>query len=379
MSIWRQRITSVMPTAATSTGALLTTRSRRAARRRKNRAAATARTSRSSSVGRGDRRARAGSGRSCIATAASAACRRAPAPGSPPASPRRGRASPTTVPPCITAIRSLMPRISGSSDEIIRIASPCAASSPISRWISAFAPTSTPCVGSSRMRTAGSAASQRARATFCWLPPERLPTGASIDGRLDRRAARTNVGGQLALAARSRAARTRETARERSPAWCWRRPTSRGSRRAAGGPRGRRRCPQRDAPAPGESIATRLGRAAGSRPRRRASGRRGRAPARSGPRRRGRPGRGSRPRGRSRLTSLHARRPAAEPAHLQDHVADRRPPPWGRPPTARGRPSSGSARPGSPRPSAACRRARRRAGPSRGRRSAGSSSSRCEM
>ena len=35
-------------------------------------------------------------------------------------------------------MRSLMPRISGSSDEIIRIASPRSASSCISAWISAF-------------------------------------------------------------------------------------------------------------------------------------------------------------------------------------------------------------------------------------------------
>ena len=85
--------------------------------------------------------------------------------------------SPTIVPPCITAMRSLMPRISGSSDEIITIASPPPASSLISRWISALAPTSTPCVGSSRISTAGDAASQRASATFCWLPPERFPAG----------------------------------------------------------------------------------------------------------------------------------------------------------------------------------------------------------
>src|SRR5215472_13171473 len=31
-------------------------------------------------------------------------------------------------------------------------------------------PTSTPCVGSSSMRTAGLIASHRASATFCWLP-----------------------------------------------------------------------------------------------------------------------------------------------------------------------------------------------------------------
>ena len=88
---------------------------------------------------------------------------------------------PTIVPPCITAIRSLMPRISGSSDEIMMIASPLAASSPINRWISDLAPTSTPWVGSSRIRTDGSEFNQRASATFCWLPPERFPTGSSIE------------------------------------------------------------------------------------------------------------------------------------------------------------------------------------------------------
>src|SRR5262249_33272265 len=60
---------------------------------------------------------------------------------------------PTPVPPCITAIRSDRARTSGNSEEIIKIARPLAARSPMRAWISAFAPTSTPCVGSSRMRT----------------------------------------------------------------------------------------------------------------------------------------------------------------------------------------------------------------------------------
>ena len=111
-------------------------------------------------------------------------------------------------------------------------------------------------------------------------------------------------------------------------------------------------------------------RAAGSRPRRPASGRRGRGPARSARRRPGRPGRGSRRRGRVRLTPRDAGRPAAEAAQLQHDVAERHGSPWGRRPTARGRPSCGSARRGRPRPSAACRRPRRRAARSRGRRSA---------
>ena len=69
-----------------------------------------------------------------------------------------------------------MPRISGSSEEIIRTASPCAASSLISRWISALAPTSMPRVGSSMISSRGLVASHLPSTTFCWLPPESLPT-----------------------------------------------------------------------------------------------------------------------------------------------------------------------------------------------------------
>ena len=194
---------------------------------------------------------------------------------------------PATVPPCITAIRSLMPRISGSSDEIIRIAMPRAASSPISRWISALAPTSTPCVGSSRISTAGSVASQRASATFCWLPPERLPTGSSIDARLDRRAA-----------GRSRRRPRRSRPKSSSP--------QRRDRAEDGERRVRRDRHVEDHAVPAAVLghvgdAQRDGprgrvdrrpacRAGGSRPRRPASGRRGPAPAPSAPRRPARPG-----------------------------------------------------------------------------------------
>ncbi len=61
--------------------------------------------------------------------------------------------------------------------------SPAAESSATLRWMSAFAPTSMPRVGSSRMSSSGAVASQRARSTFCWLPPDRLPTTASGFGR----------------------------------------------------------------------------------------------------------------------------------------------------------------------------------------------------
>ena len=55
---------------------------------------------------------------------------------------------------------------------------PWLASSATLRWMSALAPTSMPRVGSSRMISSGAVASQRASSTFCWLPPERLPTRA---------------------------------------------------------------------------------------------------------------------------------------------------------------------------------------------------------
>ena len=53
-------------------------------------------------------------------------------------------------------------------------------------WISAFAPTSMPCVGSSRISTAGLVDNHRASATFCWLPPESESAGAATDSVLIR-------------------------------------------------------------------------------------------------------------------------------------------------------------------------------------------------
>ena len=89
---------------------------------------------------------------------------------------------PATVPRRITTTRSLIASTSCRSDEIIRIATPWPARRSISRCMSALAPTSTPCVGSSRISTRGLVSSQRASATFCWLPPDSDETLASIDG-----------------------------------------------------------------------------------------------------------------------------------------------------------------------------------------------------
>src|SRR5207302_963340 len=87
--------------------------------------------------------------------------------------------SPTRRPSEITRMRSLSARISGRSEEITSIPSPCCARPSISLWISPFAPTSTPRVGSSRISTFGSVASHFASTTFCWLPPLSWLTGCT--------------------------------------------------------------------------------------------------------------------------------------------------------------------------------------------------------
>src|SRR5262249_5001771 len=84
--------------------------------------------------------------------------------------------------------RSLIASTSGSSEEIMMMPMPSAASSPIMAWTSALAPTSMPRVGSSRISTDGWVFSHLPIITFCWLPPESLATGSSTDGaRIDSR------------------------------------------------------------------------------------------------------------------------------------------------------------------------------------------------
>jgi len=64
---------------------------------------------------------------------------------------------------------------------ISRIAMPSSAMRRMRSWISAFEPTSTPCVGSSSIITLGPIASQQASATFCWLPPDSDRAGREVD------------------------------------------------------------------------------------------------------------------------------------------------------------------------------------------------------
>ncbi len=84
----------------------------------------------------------------------------------------------------MTSSRSLTASTSSRSEEITSTARPSAASASTRRWTSALAPTSMPCVGSSRISTFGRVASPRASATFCWLPPESVATRARTEAAL---------------------------------------------------------------------------------------------------------------------------------------------------------------------------------------------------
>src|SRR5919106_92990 len=89
--------------------------------------------------------------------------------------------SPIWRPSRMTRTRSLIASTSGRSDEMRMIAIPARASSSMIWCTSAFAPTSMPRVGSSRMSTSGLAFSHLASMVFCWLPPDSCATGVSSD------------------------------------------------------------------------------------------------------------------------------------------------------------------------------------------------------
>jgi len=76
----------------------------------------------------------------------------------------------------MTATRSDMPRISGSSDDTMITDRPCATSSAMKPCTAALEPMSMPLVGSSRMMTFGRVASHLPSTTFCWLPPDSSET-----------------------------------------------------------------------------------------------------------------------------------------------------------------------------------------------------------
>ena len=72
----------------------------------------------------------------------------------------------------MTRMRSQIPSSSGISEDTMITPFPSLARSRIIWYISYFAPTSMPRVGSSSSSTSGLVRSQRPMMTFCWLPPE---------------------------------------------------------------------------------------------------------------------------------------------------------------------------------------------------------------
>ena len=79
-------------------------------------------------------------------------------------------------PQYMVTARSLSSTISSISEEISKMASPCSLSCSIMAYTSPRAAASMPRVGSSRISTLGSVASERAITTFCWLPPDSEPS-----------------------------------------------------------------------------------------------------------------------------------------------------------------------------------------------------------
>ena len=77
-----------------------------------------------------------------------------------------------------------MRRASGRSEVTTNTAVPSSASSVMIRWISSFAPTSTPWVGSASTSSPGRSTSCRASTTFCAFPPDIAPIAWRSDGVL---------------------------------------------------------------------------------------------------------------------------------------------------------------------------------------------------
>src|SRR5829696_1386140 len=161
--------------------------------------------------------------------------------------------SPVRRPSCMTSTRSAMPSTSGSSLEIISTATPWPASSDISRCTSALVPTSIPRVGSSTISSFGPVASHLPSTTFCWLPPDSVPTLSCSRWNFScRRAAHSSASEISALermrpvreSARSRVSETLRAIERSMTRPCWRRSSGtkpRPARMAASGrPPGRR-------------------------------------------------------------------------------------------------------------------------------------------
>src|SRR5690606_26849441 len=84
---------------------------------------------------------------------------------------------PTTLPRYITMIRSASATASSSSVETTTTGTPASRVATIRLWMNSIEPTSTPRVGCAATSRRRSRDISRATTTFCWLPPERRPTG----------------------------------------------------------------------------------------------------------------------------------------------------------------------------------------------------------
>src|SRR3954468_9503119 len=173
--------------------------------------------------------------------------------------------SPVRRPSCMTSTRSAMPRTSGSSLEIMSTATPSPASSLISRCTSALVPTSMPRVGSSTISSFGLVASHLPSTTFCWLPPDSVPTLSPSRWYLScSRAAHSSASGFSAplrispvrASARRRVSDTLRAIERSITSPCWRR--SSGTKPRAGGGGGGGRPPGSCCPAPSTRRASAL-------------------------------------------------------------------------------------------------------------------------
>ncbi len=237
-----------------------------------------------------------------------------PARGASRRSRRRTRTVSTIRPSCRTATRSPTRSTSSSSAEMNTTDRPFSASSPTRFWISTFAPTSMPRVGSSRTSTRGESASRRASSTFCWLPPDSVPAGRSRSG-----GRMSSASTQLAASSRCRAGRIRRriprSACSASVMFSWTLSSADDALGCAGSPRSRRR--RARSPCAGSPrFSSRCSDADDSR--RRACRRRSaRAPARSAPSRAGPRRPAPRPR-RCRRRRRRCREPTVMPARAEE-------------------------------------------------------------
>ena len=141
------------------------------------------------------------------------------------------RSVPTTAPSRSTSTRSAPSTTSSSSEEMSRTPRPCAASSSMSAWISALAPTSMPRVGSSRMQHLGVQAEHPGQQHLLLVAAGQLAYPLVRAGDLDPQPADEGVHERV-LASLARRTRRWSAAAAR-PARCCRGPTGRRRRPSA--------------------------------------------------------------------------------------------------------------------------------------------------